>query len=1291
MKTPHISKRIWMAISTAAVIGILFVFYLMIYIPERERELNNKKFRTLQQAGENFFNRKKAYEISIDQALDEYNKKFYDCSGKGDYLDFFVYEKCRNRADSILEKRLKPIRSDVYTPFMGATESDSLLNLRISRAEDLIFPGTRFKKKTNSYNSAYQGYEEYYTSAAKYYNFSVSISQLVTSSAGMINNHFNKFMLIRVFNVRSKKVEPKPGQALFISSDDLLPSADENDELKEGDELKKDSVVAVIAFQGMGNIDRPGSENKIVLGDLKKLFQGDALSSIPVQTVRVSGIPHRLFAHVVQHRTDEDWILCGMVEESVFNRDVKSVSLLMIVFLSLSLLFVLLAMPILKLLIMSAIERPQITNVWFTGFCIVIGTTVIFLILLTSSQFVGYERVYNDNLQKVSDSILSHFNNEIISVVRQLRRSDSIKSEILRHKRRNLEFIQAGHLLRSQKDYFERDFGRMLNKTASVFTSDYPYFNETMWTNDQGNQIIRLANHGVNERISALNIGHRNYFKNALNKKLYPLYENGNQVDEFCLESIYSWYNLTNEAGVSVRTSGEGRHNLKVLSMATKLHSVMDVLLPPGYEYCIISPDGRVLFHHDKNKNLQENFFLEIDHERIVRAAIASRHPLCKSITYNGKNYQANITPITHQELFLVTLFDRDYYKTPVVLTFGFSFVLVMILFFVQGIQVVLLFVTTYKFTKLRINRFFLSWLRPRIDSYKGGKKENPKINPSIVSFKEAYVRVIAAMILITALLVYIISGNMERHLILPFITLPVILLTFHYAVFHGNVCRLTPGKFLRKKFVIASIILLTLVNLAAFQYFSSQANLMLVLLQGAIILTFFFFLFAPFPKRYFQAIPISYHGLYITFICFWLVLVSVLPVSYFYKVSFDREMSVWTRYVQWKAFQDEQKRMAQVDLDLEKLDFFDTKSPDYPVQRSRYIAHMNRFGNYLHADGTFVCLKDSATNNYKKFDHLAIDPLEFDLRPVYFGPMEDSRLGLTTHARDLWWEWKNSSNSVLINVDTRLGDFKYASPILPYRIFNGPYGPFLIVLLLIVLLLICRIIIIVVRKIFGMHLIETCQPLPVTFEKLQEMVEQNHGTCHRLFLVGLPFSGKSNLLKKMKDQWKDQAEVVSLRSGIAEVELKGKKVFIIIHFEHGINDHATNLQKSELLQKLLATPDTTIIISSAIQPSIIIDVYERKIERINAEKRTDENRLEIQKELIDLRNAYRIWKNLLSDFEILYHPLEHDGRQRAIDGELNYGTYLPKLAVHFKDKMTKRLTEDTILEIEEKAELYYH
>ena len=87
--------------------------------------------------------------------------------------------------------------------------------------------------------------------------------------------------------------------------------------------------------------------------------------------------------------------------------------------------------------------------------------------------------------------------------------------------------------------------------------------------------------------------------------------------------------------------------------------------------------------------------------------------------------------------------------------------------------------------------------------------------------------------------------------------------------------------------------------------------------------------------------------------------------------------------------------------------------------------------------------------------------------------------------------------------------------------------------------------------------------------------------------------------------------------------------------FEYGINDPEWNRRKLSLFIKLASLYRGTIIIISAVQPTMVLEFYETAILRENCDTK------ESRKLCEEYRQAIRKWKTTLSNFVTYYQPLD--------------------------------------------------
>jgi hypothetical protein len=78
--------------------------------------------------------------------------------------------------------------------------------------------------------------------------------------------------------------------------------------------------------------------------------------------------------------------------------------------------------------------------------------------------------------------------------------------------------------------------------------------------------------------------------------------------------------------------------------------SVVDSVVPPGYGFAIIAPGGKVLFHSEESLSLEENFFEEVGSPKDVRERARSRRLVRWNGDYHGRPHRLRMEPISSLE-----------------------------------------------------------------------------------------------------------------------------------------------------------------------------------------------------------------------------------------------------------------------------------------------------------------------------------------------------------------------------------------------------------------------------------------------------------------------------------------------------------------------------------------------------------------------------------------------------------------------------------------------------------------
>ena len=90
------------------------------------------------------------------------------------------------------------------------------------------------------------------------------------------------------------------------------------------------------------------------------------------------------------------------------------------------------------------------------------------------------------------------------------------------------------------------------------------------------------------------------------------------------------------------------------------MRSVIDPVLPPGFEFAIVDQDGEVQFHSDTQRNVHENLLLETDRNARLQSLILAHGEGSLNTSYWGRPYRAHVRPTVIPGWSIVALHDKQ-------------------------------------------------------------------------------------------------------------------------------------------------------------------------------------------------------------------------------------------------------------------------------------------------------------------------------------------------------------------------------------------------------------------------------------------------------------------------------------------------------------------------------------------------------------------------------------------------------------------------------------------------------
>ena len=1025
-----------------------------------------------------------------------------------------------------------------------------------------------------------------------------------------------------------------------------------------------------LVFEVKNHIERQTFKNSIDAIVVSKILNKDDASTKRQVEYKVNDTDYVIFIHSFE-LDRKSWRIFGFCSKDQFESQIRAVDLKYVVVASLLLILILLMMPLLKLLIMNESEKLHMMNVWFCGFSLVVGSSSLLLILLMSSDFSA---TYSFDDDELGDKL------SIVREAKVKKLSAAVEKEFVGElKKINAQF-DAIKLIRhfGNGDTCTKDGGTKLYPLAlsndSIKFRHYPFFNEMLWIRHNGTQDTVISTHELSCE-ELVNLKTRKYFNQAFFKdSTWSVPDSKSGTERFALQSIRSYLTDHHEAGFG-RMRHKNDTTCGVIAIATKLHSVMDPMLPPGYQFAIIDASGKVWFHSETEKNLNENFIDETSEDRKLIAALNSRSEALIRVNYGRSNHIAFVSPLKDTGLNLIVLHNDDFFSIPIVLTVGFAFLLVTILFFILGLHQLILLTSTYRFSLLKVRRFFLAWLRP--------DKEKRRI----------YRRAVALHLILFILTAWAALVKSSLDLVVFFFVLPLYLTVYHYSSLEHKRNADKKGSPARTRwphpFLIASSLLILFVNWSGIYLFDLEEFGFLIISQIVVVLILLFFylsiviqpLGSPmllamgsatrlvsgiFTKLRLQPPGNGYRNSYYNFLFLWVILTSVIPTYYFYKTGYYEEGKIWLRYLQLSAARQQEIRDAELDNELSN------------VFKSR-VKEMSDMGNYLTVTQEIDTSKYDLTEFYDA-KSMPIHGIIFNDVPSLTGVAEETRATIFPSSGDSMWMSREKDRSSVMEYFTKQRQQRFYKSELPkFKSLKGDYRIFFIVVIILGVILLYRTLRFCITHIYGVGLLEDNR------YKTPQL-----STGARYFIVGLPHSGKSKLVKMIRRKQKIQsAKVVYLNDDATLDITEDCQLVVAKGFHLDLHNHKINQIKLKKLETLAKHRDLRVIVISNIDPSTILDVYDKLADYY----RNEEGDFELDGDYRQCKQAYDSWNNILKSYSVHYHKLREckQFQDKDINAELDHGEFLPRLYHQLKAPiLTTQEHEKMVLQVEDLSQTYY-
>ena len=359
----------------------------------------------------------------------------------------------------------------------------------------------------------------------------------------------------------------------------------------------------------------------------------------------VSGRSYRFFLEPCCRNSDgSHWdqplLVAGLVDNGQFVRDTLRISMSWVTILCSALILMVLAWPFLKFRLMGERQPVRLGDGIHLGLSSFLAAGLITVFLLDLYAYTKHREGRDDDLHHLSQQIMANFATEIAAARNELDRL----------------YTQAV----ARRETVTGSERRTIHKDSS---KTFPFFESWSLIDSSGKQVRKWSTDAYVQQL--VPVGDRAYFREVKAERGWSVprsaaatgADSGGADRRYYLESTVSRTTGKRQAALAIPVADTA---MPVASMALEMLSLIGVVLPPGYGFAVIDDGGRVLFHSDPTRNLDESFFSEADDNRRLVSAVLARAADTLNLRYGGFDNRAYVAPMPDLPWTLVTFLNKE-------------------------------------------------------------------------------------------------------------------------------------------------------------------------------------------------------------------------------------------------------------------------------------------------------------------------------------------------------------------------------------------------------------------------------------------------------------------------------------------------------------------------------------------------------------------------------------------------------------------------------------------------------
>ncbi len=600
------------AIITGCIVGVLSLYYLK-FLPEKQNEYHHSAFRELAQIQQALTVRNEGY----IQAISNYAKDGKQINLES-LTDFFANNGFTGMGKGSSSK-------DSYKVDQPILTQDEL-----TRKWQLTYMVHSITKKDCS----------------KIVGLSKNLDSILDQLISNYKDIFNDFILIR------GKLVDNSGLSLYDSCRlNINLKTDDQKDAKNNGKLNQDIIIYNSANLPL--------DYQVKTDSLFKNKGGFSL--LNVQNVTIEGNPYKLFLYPFQ-LGKERIILSGLISLSNYSAAYKEIPLGYTTFMAVLVLLFIIYLPIVKIFKLGKLERTTAMDIRLLIATYFIGAFVLFFLLFKLFLDKNQTHKNKTNLEILSEKVNDNFRSEILAMCRQLKSFDQSVPNFRHYKNEDnplngLVSYEADTC--KERHLHDSELDDVFNPVL------YPYLDQLFWIDSLGIAKATRAYKKNYGKTPLVDVRGREYFTDFVQKRFLTIDDTFSKAtDTFTIQPTLD--KLDGEYIINVIMRSDPQNNdvwqyvfhqkcmvpgpympVKLIGLSSKMHSVCNPVLPPGYNFSIVNGDGQILYDSKSGRALLSNFLNGIENPSKLYQSIKYRSSIfLDHLTLRGREVSLLSSPI---------------------------------------------------------------------------------------------------------------------------------------------------------------------------------------------------------------------------------------------------------------------------------------------------------------------------------------------------------------------------------------------------------------------------------------------------------------------------------------------------------------------------------------------------------------------------------------------------------------------------------------------------------------------